>query len=172
MRSTEYGIATVERGPTGTEPERGHHQPRVAEHLLRLHEPLALDAADEPIGVDRDVVEEEGGGVAEPDAVLVLGLAVGESLEARVEHEPRRTSGRVGEDRVEVGDTAVGDPLLAPRDAIADDHAVVGDGHRHRLQRPEVAPGLGLGGAVRHQQPLVGDASHPLLLLLAACRRR
>ena len=114
----------VECRPTGAEPEGGHHQPRVAEHLLGLHEPLALDAADEPVGVDLDVVEEEGGGVAEPDAVLVLGLAVGEPGEAPVEHEPRRPAGRVGEDRVEVGDAAVGDPLLAPGDAVADDHAV------------------------------------------------
>ena len=73
----------VERGPTGAEPEGGDHQAGVAEDLLGLDEPLALDAADEPVGVDRDVVEEEGGGVAEPDAVLVLGLAVGEARRRR-----------------------------------------------------------------------------------------
>ena len=60
----------------GPEPERGDHQPRVAEHLLGLHQPLALDAAEQPVGIDVDVLEEQRRGVAEPDAVLVLVLAV------------------------------------------------------------------------------------------------
>ncbi len=42
----------VERRPPGAEPEGGDHQARVAEHLLGLDEALALDAADEPVGVD------------------------------------------------------------------------------------------------------------------------
>ena len=84
------GDRAVERGPSGAEPERRHHQPRVAEHLLRLDEPLALDAADQPVGVDIDVVEEQRRGVAQADAVLVLRLAVGEALRALLDHEPAR----------------------------------------------------------------------------------
>ena len=40
----------VERGPTGAEAEGGDHQPRVAEHLLGLDQPLALDAPHQAVG--------------------------------------------------------------------------------------------------------------------------
>ena len=95
------GDRAVERRPAGAEPERRDHQPRVAEHLLGLDEALALDAADQPVGVDVDVVEEQRGGVAQPDAVLVLGLAVREALGAAVDDEPARPAGSEREDRVE-----------------------------------------------------------------------
>ncbi len=57
-------------------PKARHHQAGVAEDGLRLRQPLALDAADQAVGRDEDIVEEEGGGVAGADAVLVLGLAL------------------------------------------------------------------------------------------------
>ena len=83
MRLRRVRDRAVERRPARAEPERGDHQPGVAEHLLGLDETLALDAADEPVGVDVDVVEEQRGGVAQPDAVLVLGLAVREARRRR-----------------------------------------------------------------------------------------
>ena len=39
----------VEGGPAGAEAERGHHEPRVAEHGLGLMQPLALDTAHQPV---------------------------------------------------------------------------------------------------------------------------
>ena len=46
------GDRAVQRRPAGAEAERGHHQPRVAEHLLGLDQALAFDAADQPVGAD------------------------------------------------------------------------------------------------------------------------
>ncbi len=43
--------------------------------------------------------------------------------------------GRVGEDRVAVGDAAVADPLLAAADPVADDLAVLLDRHRRGRER-------------------------------------
>ena len=82
----------VERRPTAAESEGRHHQARVAEYLLRLNQPLAFDPADEPVGVDVDIVEREGRRVAEANAVLVFGLVVAESL-ARP-FQPRTSSDR------------------------------------------------------------------------------
>ena len=113
------GDRAVERLPAGAEPERRHHQPRVAEHLLGLDEALTLDAADQPIGGHVDLVEEQRRGVAEPDAVLVLVVAVREALGAGLDHEPARPAGGEREDRVEIGHAAVGDPLLDAADAVA-----------------------------------------------------
>ena len=47
----------IERGPSGAEAEGRHHQARVAEHRLRLDQALAFDAADQPVGIDINVVE-------------------------------------------------------------------------------------------------------------------
>ena len=97
----------VERGPAGAEAERGDHEARVAEDELRLEEPLPLDAADEVLDGDVDVGERERRGVRGADAVLVLGLAVGEALGPLLEDEPGRPGRGVREDRVDVGEAAV-----------------------------------------------------------------
>ncbi len=151
------------------EAEGRDHEARVAEDGLRLGEPLALDPADEPVGGDVDVLQEERGRVRGADAVLVLGLAGREALGALVDEEPGRPARRVGEDRVAVGHAAVADPLLAARDPVADDLAVLLDRHRRRGERPEVAPGLGLGRAVGVEVPVLGQLAQPGRLLL---RRR
>ena len=161
MRLRRVGDRAVERLPAGAEPERRHHQPRVAEHLLGLHEALTLDAADQPIGGHVDLVEEQRRGVAEPDAVLVLVVAVGEALGALLDDEPARPAGGEREHGVEIGHAAVGDPLLDAADAVA---AVLGDGDR--LERAEVAAGLGLGRAVGEQHAVLRDPGHVLALLL------
>ena len=157
----------IERRPAGAQAEGGDHQAGVTEDELGLNESLTLDPADQPISRHLDVVEEEGGGVAEADAVLVLGLAVGKARGVAVDHEPRRATRGVGQDGVEIGDAPVADPLLLPGDPVGGDSAVVA-GHRlgDGLQRTEVAARLRLGRAVRHQEPLGRDASQPQRLLV------
>ena len=61
-------------------------------------------------------------------------------VEVVVEHEPRRAPGCVGEDRVEVGHPAVGDPLLAPGDAVADDGTVLAYGEAPHLGSASDSP--------------------------------
>ena len=46
----------IERGPAGPQAERRDHQARVAEHGLRLIESLAFHTADQPVGIDINVV--------------------------------------------------------------------------------------------------------------------
>ena len=70
----------IERGPPAAQAERRHHQARVAEHGLRLDQSLAFHAADQPVGIDVDIVKRERRRVAEADAVLVFGFVVRESL--------------------------------------------------------------------------------------------
>src|SRR6266511_1311560 len=144
----------------------GHHQAREAEHGLGLLEPLPLPPADQPVEVHLHVVEEQRGGVAGADAVLVLGLAVREPGDAAVHHEPRGPARRVRQDRVRVGQPAVRDPLLLPADPVGDGDALLDDRQRGGLQRAEVASGGRLGGPVREQEPRLGDLGQPLLLLL------
>ena len=98
--------------------------------------------------------------------MLVLGLAVREARGVTVDHEPGRPAGRQRQHRAGIGDAAVGDPLLAAVDPVADDRAVLEPGVGGRLQRAEVAAGLGLGGAVGQQEALLGDPAEPELLLL------
>ena len=69
----------IERGPARAQAEGRHHQAGVAEDRLRLIQALAFHAADQPVGIDIDVVERKSGGVAEADAVLVLRLVLGEA---------------------------------------------------------------------------------------------
>jgi hypothetical protein len=66
------GDRPVECFPATAEAECSDHEARVPEHLLGLDESLALDLADEVIEGDLDIVEEEGRGVGESDAVFVL----------------------------------------------------------------------------------------------------
>ena len=40
MRPTEYGIARSRARPSGSKPERGDHQARIAKHQLGLKETL------------------------------------------------------------------------------------------------------------------------------------
>ena len=154
--------------PAGAETEGRDHQPGVAEHRLRLLQPQALDAADQPVGVDVDVVEVDRGGVGGADAVLVLGLAPGDALGFALDHEPARAAGRHRQKGVEIGIAAVADPLFGTGQPVADDLAVLGDRLGGRLERTEVRAGFRLGGAVGHQQPFERHPRHPVLLL---CRR-
>ena len=85
---------------------------------------------------------------------------------ARFDHEPARPAGRQREDRVELRHAAVADPLLGAGDPVAGDGPVLADRLAGRLQRPEVAAGLGLGGAVGEQDSLLGDPAHVLALLV------
>ena len=97
--------------------------------------------------------------------MLVLVLPVGEAGEVLLHDEPARSAGGVREDRVDVGEAAVADPLLAAGQAVAGELSVFLDRHRDRAQGGEVAAGLGLGGPVGHDGPL-GDLAEPELLLL------
>ncbi len=167
-RDARLGVldGTVDGLPAAAEAERRHHHAGVAEDLLGLHEALALDPADEVLDRDLDVVQEQGGRVRQPDPVLVLGLGAGEALGSLVHDEPCRAAGGQREDRGGVGDGAVGDPLLRAADAVAGDLAVDLDRDGLGLHRAQVGPGLGLGGAVGEDDPVLGDRAEPLLLLL------
>ena len=88
---------------------------------------------------------------------LSSGLPEREALRPLVHDEPGRAAGGVGQDRVEVGDAAVADPLLAAGDPVADDLAVLLDRDGRGRQRPEVAAGLRLGGAVGEEVPVLGE---------------
>ena len=154
----------VQAGPASAQPERRDHQAGVSEDLLGLHQPAPFDPAHQVVSRHDDVVEEEGGGVGQPDAVLVLGRRGGEPLGVALHDEPGRPSGRQRQHGVEVSDAAVADPLLAPVDPVAGASRVVRHGRgRHRT---EVTARLGLGGAVGEEHALVGDPTQPLLALL------
>jgi hypothetical protein len=159
------GNGAVETGPAAAQAEGGDHQPGVAEDRLGLLQALAFDVADQPVGRHQHLVEVDRGGIAGTDAVLVLGLAPAETLDPALDDEPARSARGEGQHAVEIGVAAVGDPLLGAGDPVAGELAVVD----HRLgagaERAEVAAGFRLGGAVGHQQPLAGDAAHPVALL-------
>jgi len=72
----------------------------------------------------------------------------------------------VREDRVDVGVAAVADPLLGAVEPVADGPAVLDDRRGRRLEGAEVGAGGRLGGAVREEEPLLGDPAEPVLLLL------
>jgi hypothetical protein len=73
---------------------------------------------------------------------------------------------RRGQDRVDFGHAAVGDPLFAAGDVVAFERAVFVQ-HRHGLgfELRQVGAGLRFGGAVGDEQPFGGDAAHPVVLL-------
>ena len=158
----------IERRPSGAQPESRDHHAGVAEDHLRLNQALAFDAADQAIGVNVDIVKRQRGRVAQTDTVLVLRLVVREALGACVDNEPGGPGGRVGQNRVVVGDAAVRDPLLAAVDLVADDLAIFLDAVGGGLQRAQVAAGFRLGCAVGEENALVGDPAQPLLLLLGS----
>ena len=162
----------IEGSPSAPKAERRDHQARVAEDRLRLNQALAFDAADQPVGVDVNVVERQRCRVAQANAVLVFGLVVSETLRALFDDEPARTRGSIRQDRVGVGDAAVADPLLAAVDLVADDLAVFDDAIGGGLQRSQIAAGFGLGRAVGEQQSLFGDACPATSSSAPASRRR
>ena len=101
--------------------------------------------------------------------MLVLVRSVRETLGARFDDEPGRAVGGHRENRVAVRDAAVADPLLGAADPVAGHGPVLADALRRRLQRAEIAAGLGLGGAVGEQDAVLRDPAHvDLLLLLGA----
>jgi hypothetical protein len=67
--------------------ERGDHQACVAEHPLRLREPLPLDATEQLISRYVDVVEHHCSRVAVANAVFVLGFTVTEAFGAGFDQE-------------------------------------------------------------------------------------
>ena len=121
------GNRAIERGPSGSQAKRRHHQARVAEHGLRLIQSLAFHAAHQPVGIHIDVVERKRGRIAEADAVLVFRFVVGEALGALLHDEPTRAGGRIRQNRVSVGHSAVADPLLAAVDLVAGDAVALHD---------------------------------------------
>ncbi len=162
----EYVIARSRAAHPAPRPKVADVEAGVAEDLLGLPQPLALDLADEGVGADLDVLEHERRGVRQPDPVLVLGLGLGEALRAPLDHEPGGAARGVGQDRVSVGHPAVADPLLAAGDPVAGHHVAVHDRRGLRPQRTEVAAGLRLGRAVRVERAVLGDLSEPARLLL------
>lgn len=159
------GHRALQSGLSAAQAEGRDHEARVAEHRLRLREPLALDAADDVLGRDLDVLERERRGVGDANAVLVLGLSGGESLGALLHDEEGGAGFGGGEDGVEIGVGAIGDELLAAVDSV-EGLPVALESDRLALERAQVAAHRGLGDAVGHQERLAGDAAHPLALLL------
>ncbi len=161
------GDRPIEGLPPTAEAERGDHQAGVPEDLLGLHEPLARLVADEVVRGNRHLVEEEGRGVREAQAVLVLGRPGGEAGGVLGDDKPGRALRGLRENRREIGNRAVGNPLFAPIEDVCRDLAVVVC-HRCRggRHRPEVAAGFGFGRAVSEHDALLGDGSEPFLLLL------
>ena len=97
---------------------------------------------------------------------LSSGGAVAEAGGALLHDEPGRPARGERQNRVDVRDRAVADPLLTPVESVGG-HLPVGlDRGGRRRHGTQVAAGLGLGGAVGEQDALLGDASQPLLALL------
>jgi hypothetical protein len=76
MRLVEYGNRAIERGPTLPPAKGRNHQAGIAEHCLRLNQSLPFHSADQPVGVDVDVIERERCRIAESNAVLIFRLVV------------------------------------------------------------------------------------------------
>ena len=99
--------------------------------------------------------------------MLDLVLAGREARRLALDDEEGRAVRGLGQDRVEVGDRAVGDELLDPVEPVVRDAAVrVGDPLGLRLEALHVGAGLGFGDAVGDDQSLVGDSRNPVRLLI------
>ena len=160
---------TIECSPARPKAKRRHHQARVTEYSLRLIQPLACDATNQTVGIDVDIIESQGRGVAEADAVFVLWFVVRKTLRALFDDEPTRTAGRVGQHRVSAGDSAVADPLFIAVDFVSDHAAILQDRVCRSTKSSQIASGFRFRCAVGEQQPFVRDAAQPEFLLL---RRR
>ena len=110
------------------EPKGSDHEPRVAEHPLRLGQALSLDAAEQLVCGHVNVVEHHGGRVAVANAVFVFGFAVAQAFGTRFHEEPARTAGRHREYGVQVRKAAIADPLLCATYFVALNVSVVADG--------------------------------------------
>ncbi len=161
------GDRPVERRPTGAEAEGRDHQARVAEHLLCLDQALALDAADEPVGFGTWTLSRNSA------AVLLSRMPCLSSGCASEARRSRSTTNQVGPPSVNarIVEASAMPPLLihclrAVDEVVGDVPVVVLLGYRGRCQRTQVAAGLGLGGAVREEDALLGDATQPLRTLL------
>ena len=91
--------------------------------------------------------------------MLVLGLIVGEALGTFFDNEPTRTTGRIGENRVGIGDPAIADPLLVAVDLVPDDLSVFDYRICSGLQGAKIAARFGLGGAIGEEDSLFRDAA-------------
>ena len=150
---------------TSPQAKGSDHQPGVAKYLLGLEHALALYTAQEVFHGDMYVLQGEGRGVGDTNAVLVLRLARCKALHALFEDEKGIAIGREGHDGVHVGDAAVGDELLVAVQTIADDPAILLDPIGARADGGQIAARCGFGDGIGHQQPLFGDARQPLGLL-------
>jgi hypothetical protein len=99
------GVAdgAAQRLPAGSQAKRAHHQAGVAKDGLGLGQPLPFHAANQPVGRDVDIFEEEGGRVAGANAVLVFRLAFAEAGGIPVYHKPGGAAGGQGQNGVEIG---------------------------------------------------------------------
>ena len=162
------GIAdgALQGGHPPAQAKRGDHQPRKAEHLLGLDHSLPFHPADQVLDGDEHVLQGEGSGVRDADAVLVLCLAGRKALCALFDDEEGESAGRFGEDGVQVGDAAVGDELLVAVEPVANDPAILRDRVCPGADHGQVASGSGFGDPVGDEHALLGDLAHPQGLLL------
>ena len=166
MPLQRIGDGAVHGLPAATQAEGSHHHACVAEDLLRLYQSLAFDTTDQVVNRHLDVVQVQRRGIGQAQAVFVFGMAGREARRAAGHHEPCWPFGRTRQDGREVGNGTIGNPLLAPVDAVAGDLAIDDDAFGHRLQRTQVAAGIRLGGAVGKDHALLGDGAQPAQLLL------
>src|SRR5215469_5151223 len=106
--------------------------------------------------------------------MLVLRLIVSKAFGAFLYDEPARPARGIRQDRIEVGDSAVANPLLAAIDLVSDYLAALHDAVGCGLERAQIAAGVRFRGPVRKQNSLLRDAAQPELLLLqsrADCNR-
>src|ERR1700687_1181631 len=149
----------IECSPSGAKAERCHHEPCVSENSLSLIQALAFHASDQAVGININVVEREGRGVAEANAVLVFRFIVSETFRVFLNNEPSWPCGCAGQDRVCASDSAVADPLLVAVNLVADDFAVFHDSIGSGAERPQIAARLWFRGAVGEKQDLISDAA-------------
>ena len=111
----------VQRRPSGAKSERGNHQARIAEHQLRLDEALPFLLTEQTVGIDVDAFQRNCRGVAGPNPVLVFRFSVAQSGGILFNDKPAGSSGSFGENGIQVGKSAVADPLLVAGDFVSRD---------------------------------------------------